>query len=400
MAYTNSSLVSYTKISPNRSPRTHAIDCITIHCVVGQCSVETLGNIFAPTSKQASSNYGIGHDGRVGMYVEEKDRSWCSSNTANDNRAVTIEVASDMTHPYAVRDNVLSSLIELVADICKRNNIKKLVWSTNKSDRVNHRNGCNMTVHRDYANKSCPGDYLYNKHGYIAEQVNKRLGANTTASAPTTNNSPSRSYLMKGDEGQAVKTMQENLIKLGYSCGASGADGDFGYNTEVALKNFQQKNGLVVDGKYGEQSKTKVESLLKQSSVSASKIDTVKEVQTWANANYKSGLVVDGIYGAATKKALVKILQTELNQTYGKKLTVDGICGIQTKAVLPSLNKGAKNDVVKVLQALLVCNGYSGAYVDGDYGSGTYDAVKMYQSKNGLFVDGIAGKNTLAKLCV
>ena len=101
----NSNLVSYTKISPNKtSPRNHAIDRITIHCVVGQCTVETLGNIFAPTSKQASSNYGIGKDGRVGMYVEEKDRSWCSSSSANDNRAVTIEVASDTTHPYKVTD--------------------------------------------------------------------------------------------------------------------------------------------------------------------------------------------------------------------------------------------------------------------------------------------------------
>lgn len=202
MGYTNSSLVSYTKISPNRtSPRNHKIDCITIHCVVGQCSVETLGNIFAPTSRQASSNYGIGYDGRIGMYVEEKDRSWCSSNAANDHRAITIEVASDTTHPYAVNDKALAALIELVADICKRNNIKKLVWSTNKDDRVNHRNGCNMTVHRDYANKSCPGDYLYNKHGYIAEQVNKRLGVaeSTTPTTPTPAPSTSKLDFKEGD---------------------------------------------------------------------------------------------------------------------------------------------------------------------------------------------------------
>lgn len=180
MGYTNSPLVSYTKISPNKtSPRNHAIDTITIHCVVGQCSVETLGNVFAPTSRQASSNYGVGKDGRIGMYVEEKDRSWCSSNSANDNRAVTIEVASDTTDPYAVTDAAYEALIKLVADICKRNNIKKLVWSTNKNDRINHLNGCNMTVHRDYANKSCPGDYLYNRHGDIANRVNAILNGNT-----------------------------------------------------------------------------------------------------------------------------------------------------------------------------------------------------------------------------
>lgn len=174
----NSALVDYTKISPNRtSPRKNKIDTITIHCVVGQCSVETLGNIFAPTSRQASSNYGVGVDGRIGMYVEEKDRSWCSSNAANDNRAITIEVASDTTEPYAVNDKAYAALLDLVTDICRRNGIKKLVWSTSKNERVNHLNGCNMTVHRDYAAKACPGDYLYERHGAIAAEVNKRLGA-------------------------------------------------------------------------------------------------------------------------------------------------------------------------------------------------------------------------------
>lgn len=178
----NSPLVDYTRISPNKnSPRNHKIDTITIHCVVGQCTVETLGNIFAPTSRQASSNYGVGTDGKIGMYVEEKDRSWCSSNAANDNRAVTIEVASDTKHPYAVNDRAFAALLDLVTDICKRNGIKKLVWSTKKADRVNHKNGCNMTVHRDYANKSCPGDYLYNRHGEIAAEVNRRLGVTNTA---------------------------------------------------------------------------------------------------------------------------------------------------------------------------------------------------------------------------
>lgn len=178
----NSPLVDYTRISPNKnSPRNHKIDTITIHCVVGQCTVETMGNIFAPTSRQASSNYGVGTDGKIGMYVEEKDRSWCSSNAANDNRAVTIEVASDTKHPYAVNDRAFAALLDLVTDICKRNGIKKLVWSTKKADRVNHKNGCNMTVHRDYANKSCPGDYLYNRHGEIAAEVNRRLGVEDTA---------------------------------------------------------------------------------------------------------------------------------------------------------------------------------------------------------------------------
>lgn len=181
----NSKLISYTKISPNRtSPRNHKIDTVTIHCVVGQCSVETLGNIFAPTSRQASCNYGIGADGRIGMYCEEKDRSWCSSNAANDNRAITIEVASDTKHPYAVNAKAYAALIDLLVDICKRNGIPRLVWSTSKADRVNHKNGCNMTVHRDYANKSCPGEYLYSRHAQIASEVNKRLGSTDTRPQP------------------------------------------------------------------------------------------------------------------------------------------------------------------------------------------------------------------------
>lgn len=184
MAYTNRPLVTYKKISPNKTaPRNHAIDTITIHCMAGDLSVETCGNLFSQKSRRASSNYGIGSDGRIALYVEEKDRSWCSSNKANDHRAVTIEVANDggENTGWHVSDNAMSALIELVTDICKRNGIKKLVWSENKSDRIKHKNGCNMTVHRDFSEKDCPGDYLYGRHGYIADEVNKRLGIEQNA---------------------------------------------------------------------------------------------------------------------------------------------------------------------------------------------------------------------------
>lgn len=181
----NSSLISYTKISPNKtSPRNHAIDTITIHCVVGQCTVEALGTRFAQASVKASSNYGIGADGRIGMYVEEKDRSWCSSNSANDNRAITIECASDTTHPYAINDKVYASLIKLCADICKRNGIKELKWKGDKS-LIGKPDQQNMTVHRWFANKACPGDYIYQRLGQIASEVNALL-KNGSASKPTT----------------------------------------------------------------------------------------------------------------------------------------------------------------------------------------------------------------------
>lgn len=186
MSYTNSPLVSYTKLSPNHSgQRTHAIDRITPHCVVGQCSVETLGNIFAPVSRQASCQYGIGVDGRVGMYVEEKNRSWCSSSNANDQRAVTIECASDTTHPYAFKDVVYNKLIELCVDICKRNGRSKLLWLEDKDKTLNYSPKSDemiLTVHRWFANKSCPGDWLYNRLGDLATEVTRRLvgGSNDT----------------------------------------------------------------------------------------------------------------------------------------------------------------------------------------------------------------------------
>ena len=179
MGYTNSSMVSYTKLSPNHSgQRTHSIDRITPHCVVGQCSVETLGNIFLPASRQASSNYGIGVDGRVGMYVEEKNRSWCSSSNANDQRAVTIECASDTKSPYAFKDAVYQTLIKLCVDICKRNGKKKLLWLGDKTKTLNYSPKADemvLTVHRWFANKSCPGDWLYARLGAILLQRSRHL---------------------------------------------------------------------------------------------------------------------------------------------------------------------------------------------------------------------------------
>ena len=172
----NSNLATYTRITKNKtSPRNHTIDTITIHCIVGQWTAKQGCDYFATTNRQCSANYVVGKDGSIGLSVDEKDRSWCSSNGTNDNRAITIEVASDTTHPYAVTAKAYAALLDLVTDICKRNGIKKLVWSTNKNDRVNHRNGCNMTVHRDFANKACPGEYLYSRHGEIAAEVNRRL---------------------------------------------------------------------------------------------------------------------------------------------------------------------------------------------------------------------------------
>ena len=177
----NSSLVNYTQFSPNCSkPRNHSIDKITIHHMAGNLTVEQCGGVFAPSSREASANYGIGTDGRVGLYVDEANRSWCSSNSANDNRAVTIEVANDeVGGDWHVSDTALAKLITLCSDICKRNDIAKLNYTGDKSG--------NLTMHKWFAATACPGPYLESKFPYIAEQVNALLGSSSdTAETPTT----------------------------------------------------------------------------------------------------------------------------------------------------------------------------------------------------------------------
>lgn len=188
MKMSNSSLVSYTKISPNKnSPRNHTIDRITPHCVVGQLSAESICGCFTSPSRQASCNYGIGYDGRISLCVEEKDRSWCSSSSANDHRAVTIECASDKTHPYAMTNAVYASLINLCVDICKRNGKKKLLWFGDKNKTLAYSPKSDemvLTVHRWFANKSCPGDWLYSRMGDLAAKVTARLGGSTAEEKP------------------------------------------------------------------------------------------------------------------------------------------------------------------------------------------------------------------------
>lgn len=212
----NSPLVDYVKISPNKnSPRNHKIDTITPHCVVGQLSVEQIGAVFAPVSRQASSNYGIGPDGRIGMYVEEKDRSWCSSNAANDHRAITIEVASDMTDPYAITDKAYKALVDLCVDICKRNDIKELKWKADKSliGKVDQQN---ITVHRWFANKACPGDYIYERLGQIADEVNARLNGSASKPEDESNDVLYRVQVGAFSKKENAETMQKHVKEAGY----------------------------------------------------------------------------------------------------------------------------------------------------------------------------------------
>lgn len=177
MSFTNSPLVTYTNITKNKTVnRNHAIDTITIHCIVGQWTAKQGCDYFATTNKKCSANYVVGKDGSIGLSVDEKDRSWCSSNAANDHRAITIEVASDTKAPYAVTDQAYKALIQLIADICKRNNIKELKWKADPS-LIGQVDKQNMTVHQWFAKKDCPGAYLYERHSDIASKVNALLKA-------------------------------------------------------------------------------------------------------------------------------------------------------------------------------------------------------------------------------
>ena len=192
----NSSLVTYTRLSPNRtSPRNHKIDTVTIHCYVGEVTAERgcSGSRFTrynPLSG-ASCNYVVGYDGSIGLCVEEKDRSWCSSNKANDHRAITIEVASETKAPYKVTDEAMEALIKLLVDICHRNDIEQLLWQGDKN-LIGQVDKQNMTVHRWFKNKACPGEYLYDRHTEIAAEVNRRLGINTEMEENTADKKPYR----------------------------------------------------------------------------------------------------------------------------------------------------------------------------------------------------------------
>lgn len=242
----NSPLVNYTRISPNKSVMSNKVNThIVIHHMAGNLTVEQCGSVFSSSGREASSNYGVDTKGRVGMYVEEKDRSWATSSREIDSKAVTIEVANDtIGGNWHVSDTALNKTIELCADICKRNGIKRLNYTGDKSG--------NLHAHRWYASTACPGPYLYSKFSYIANEVNKLLGSNSSTTVKPAPATKTTILLKKGSTGTEVKTLQTNLNKV---INANlVVDGDFGKATETAVKNFQKKYKLDVDGIYGEES--------------------------------------------------------------------------------------------------------------------------------------------------
>lgn len=236
MGYTNSPLVVYTKLSPNHSgQRTHSIDRITPHCVVGQLSAESICGCFISTDRQASCNYGIGSDGRVSLCVEEKNRSWCTSSRENDQRAITIECASDSKHPYAFKDVVYNRLVELCIDICKRNGKSKLLWLGDKTKTLNYTPKSDemiLTVHRWFANKSCPGDWMYARMGDLASKVTATLNAGTEIAPPE--NTPVI------DASDSEKTIWNTLrAAIGNDYGTAGLMGNLYAESALKPENLQ-----------------------------------------------------------------------------------------------------------------------------------------------------------------
>lgn len=284
----NSSLVDYTKLSPNHSgQRTHSIDRITPHCVVGQCSVETLGSIFMTNG--ASCNYGIGTDGRVLLCVDEKNKSWCSSSNSNDQRAVTIECASDTYAPYAMNSKVYNTLVKLCTDICKRNGKKKLLWFGSESKTLNYSPKSDemiITVHRWFANKPCPGDWLYSRLGDLASKVTKNLGSSTTNSESEENTMEAK----LNDKNNFVWVIKKDLIllkKLGVI--TQGVDDNymFGNGTLEAIKQVQKKAGIKVDGICGTETVKAIGKLLSNAVSKTSSAELNKYKTALSNANTK-----------------------------------------------------------------------------------------------------------------
>lgn len=371
----NSSLVTYTRISPNRtSPRQGKISKIVVHHMAGNLSVESCGSVFAPTSRQASSNYGIDSQGRIGLYCDEKNRAWTTGDRI-DHQAVTIEVADDIIgNGWHSSAKAMEATVKLCADICKRNGISKLIYTGDK-------NG-NLLMHKWYQPTDCPGNYLGSQFTWIAQEVNKVL-AGGTCSLPTnvaadSYRPESKGYLAKGDYGQAVKVMQQMLVKCGYSVGTSGIDGSFGSDTVAAVKKFQKDAGLTVDGSYGP--KTQAALTAKYNGVAKATTTTT----TPASSSAK--IAVDGLWGTATTK--------KAQQVFGMKI-VDGIISNQWKVYKnanPGLTTGwewkdkPNGNGSNLIRAIQKWAGMPDKEIDGEVGNYTFKSI---QAKLGCkIVDG------------
>ena len=371
----NSSLVNHVHLSPNYTAMSNKKnEVIVIHHMAGKLTVEQCGNVFAPSSRKASSNYGIDGNGRIGLYVEEKNRSWATSSRAIDSRAITIEVANSVAGGnWPVSDKAMASLINLCVDICKRNGIKKLNYTGDK-------NG-NLQMHKWYAATGCPGAYLESKFPYIANEVNKRLNGSTTPSLPEVSGTYT---VQKGD------TLSSIARKYGTT-----------YQKLAELNGIQDPSKIYV-GQVLKVTGTSTPALpdTKPETPSTSVNQIVKDGQIHARNFAASGLSADGIRGANTIKAGIKVLQQAMNLDYGAGLALDGKWGKKSESALGkhTVRRGEKQYMVTALQILLMLKGYYCNGVDGHFGAGCEKAVRQYQKDHGIGVDGVAGYKTFKSL--
>ena len=373
MGYSNSSLVAYTLLSPNHSGlRTERIDRISPHCVVGQCTAEGLGDWFHKSSTKASSNYGIDKNGRIGLYVEEKNRSWCTSSNANDQRAVTIECASDKEEPYAMHQVVYDRLVDLCEDICRRNGKKKLLWFGDKNKSLNYQPKADemlITVHRWFANKSCPGDWLYARLGDLAAKVTSRLGSRNvevissgmqagefqglTEEQVLAKVGPLFTADQKKSGILASVSMAQFILESGYGKSelALGANNCFGMKKSLSGNTW---SGSVWDGVSIYKKKTQ------EQKADGSYVTVTAEFRKYANVEdsiadhsayllgAKNGekLRYDGLKGCSDYKKAVQIIK---DGGYATSLTyVEKLCSIIEKWKLTQYDVTAENsDVIK-----------------------------------------------------
>lgn len=277
--------------------RSYKISKITVHHMAGKLTAKECGKVFQARNRGASAHYGIGRDGKIGLYVDEKNAAWADANRTSNHKSVTIEVANSKTGgQWPVSDTSLKLLIKLVADIAKRNNLGKLVA------------GKNLTWHSMYANTTCCGNYLRSQMKYIAQEANEllaglededevitkkelyrvrkswkdsksQLGAfNSLSSAKKLANKnkgyevynslgkcvynpwkttytgtfptlPKRGYFKLGDSGTQVKNLQKFLNWFGgYGL---AVDGELGPKTDAAIEKFQAATNLTIDRKFG-----------------------------------------------------------------------------------------------------------------------------------------------------
>lgn len=392
----NSPLVVYTKLSPNCTKMTGKVNKkITIHHMAGNLSVETCGNVFAPTSAKASSNYGIDSNGRVGLYVNECDRAWTTSSSANDSQAVTIEVANNSGSPnWTVSDKAYATLINLCEDICRRNNIASLNYTGDKSG--------NLTMHKWFAATNCPGPYLEARFKDIADEVNKRLGQAPHATPAARDESIPVDGYYRCTKGKDTK-LSANFTSTEFDCKGSGCCTET--VIDVDLVNYLQKirshfnKPLTVTSAYRcATHNAKVANASSQSKHMYGMAADIfisgvapSEIAKYAES---IGILGIGLYPASDGNFVHIDTRTTKSFWYGHagayRSTFGGGNATDSDTVL---NQGDSGDRVKVLQQNLKDLGYK-ISVDGKFGSQTKATVEQFQVAMGLSKDGIVGPVT------